>query len=42
MNQIVTSTYKSRHPEDTTLAGLQKLLQEKAAALGLTPAAPGN
>jgi tetratricopeptide (TPR) repeat protein len=42
VNQTVTAVYKSRHPEDATLAGLQKLLQEKAAALGLTPAAPGN
>jgi hypothetical protein len=42
VNQMLESTYKRRHPEDATLAGLQKLLQEKEAALGVTPAAPGN
>ncbi len=42
VNQLLESTYKRRHPEDATLAGLQKLLQEKGAALGLTPTAPGN
>ncbi len=42
VNQMLESTYKRRHPEDATLTGLQKLLQEKETALGLTPAAPGN
>ena len=40
VNQMLESTYKGRFPEDATLAGLQKLLQEKGAALGLAPASP--
>jgi tetratricopeptide (TPR) repeat protein len=42
VNATLEAIYKSRHPEDATLAGLQKLLQEKEAALGAAPAAPGN
>ena len=41
VNQVLEVAYKTRHPEDATLAGLQKLLQEKEAALA-APAAPGN
>jgi hypothetical protein len=41
VNQLLEAAYKTRHPEDATLAGLQKLLQEKEAALA-APAAPGN
>ncbi len=38
VNQTLEAVYKSRHPEDATLAGLQKLLQEKDTA----PAGSGN
>lgn len=40
VNQTLESVYKSRHPEDAPLAGLQKILQEKEQALGAAPA-PG-
>ena len=33
------AVYKVRFPEDTALAGLQKIVQEKEAALGGAPAA---
>lgn len=42
VNQTLEMIYKGRHPEDATLAGLQKLLQEKETALAAAPAAPGN
>jgi hypothetical protein len=32
-NQTLESVYKTRFPEDTSLAGLQKILEEKAAAM---------
>lgn len=41
VNQTLEAVYKSRHPEDAALSGLQKLLQEKEAAFGGAPAAPG-
>jgi hypothetical protein len=41
VNQLLEATYKTRHPEDAELAGLQKLLQEKEAALA-APAGAGN
>jgi tetratricopeptide (TPR) repeat protein len=40
VKQTVEAVYKSRKPEDTALEGLQKLLQEKEAALAGAPAAP--
>jgi hypothetical protein len=39
VNQTLESVYKSRHPEDAALGGLQKILQQKEQALGTTPAA---
>ncbi len=43
INQTLEAVYKSRHPEDAALAGLQKLLQAKEAALaGTLPAPPGD
>jgi tetratricopeptide (TPR) repeat protein len=38
VNQTLEAVYKTRFPEDTALAGLQKILQEKAAA----PSAPSG
>ncbi len=38
--ETLQAVYKSRHPEDATLAGLQKMLQDKEATLGAA-AAPG-
>jgi tetratricopeptide (TPR) repeat protein len=32
VNQVLESAYKTRFPEDTTLEGLQKILQEKGGA----------
>jgi hypothetical protein len=40
VNQTLEAVYKSRHPEDAGLAGLQKVLQEKEQVLGAAPA-PG-
>ena len=45
VNQMLESTYKRRHPEDATLAGLQKLLQDKQrewerVALRIMPLSP--
>jgi hypothetical protein len=34
INQTLEAVYKSRFPEDASLAGLQKILQEKEAAFG--------
>jgi hypothetical protein len=34
VNQTLEAAYKARFPEDAALAGLQKILQEKAAAVG--------
>jgi hypothetical protein len=42
VNQTLETVYKSRHPEDAALAGLQKILQEKEAALGAPAPAPGD
>ncbi len=42
VQQTLETIYKTRHPEDASLAGLQKLLQEKETALGVIPAAPGD
>ena len=42
VNQALETVYKSRHPEDAALAGLQKILQEKEAALGAPAPAPGD
>jgi hypothetical protein len=42
VNQTLESVYKTRFPEDTSLAGLQKILQEKEAALGAPAATPGD
>ncbi len=42
VNQTLETVYKSRHPEDAALAGLQKILQEKESALGAPAAAPGD
>ena len=39
VNQTLESVYKVRFPEDTTLAGLQKILQDKTAAAGAAPRA---
>jgi hypothetical protein len=39
VNQSLTAAYKTRFPEDAALAGLQKVLDEKAATLG-APSAP--
>ena len=41
VNQALETIYKTRFPEDTALAGLQKILQEKEAALGAPAPAPG-
>jgi len=41
VNQTLESVYKTRFPEDAGLAGLQKILQEKEAALA-APAAPSG
>jgi hypothetical protein len=41
VNQTLEAVYKTRHPEDAALAGLQKLLQEKEAVLA-APATPGD
>ena len=41
VNQTLEAVYKVRFPEDAALAGLQKILQEKEAALG-APAAPAG
>ena len=37
VNQLLDTVYKSRFPEDTTLAGLKKILQGKEAAVGVPP-----
>ena len=42
VNQTLETIYKTRFPEDTALAGLQKVLQEKEAALGAPAPAPGD
>jgi hypothetical protein len=39
VNQTLEAVYKSRHPEDGPLAGLQKILQDKEQALGAAPGA---
>ncbi len=39
INQTLEAVYKSRFPEDASLAGLQKMLQEKEAAFGAAPGA---
>jgi hypothetical protein len=41
VNQTLETIYKTRFPEDTALAGLQKILQEKETALGAPAPAPG-
>jgi tetratricopeptide (TPR) repeat protein len=40
VNQVLETVYKSRFPEDASLAGLQKILQEKEMAVGAA-APPG-
>jgi hypothetical protein len=42
VNETLESVYKTRFPEDTSLAGLQKILQEKEAALGAAATTPGD
>jgi hypothetical protein len=42
VNQTLETIYKTRFPEDATLAGLQKILQEKEAALAAPAPAPGD
>ena len=42
VNQALEAVYKTRFPEDASLAGLQKILQEKEAALGAPTAPSGN
>lgn len=42
VNQTLESVYKTRFPEDASLAGLQKILQEKEAALGAAATTPGD
>ncbi|HVO10781.1 MAG TPA: hypothetical protein VMX54_08550 [Vicinamibacteria bacterium] len=42
VQQSLEGVYKSRFPDDAPLAGLQKILQEKEAALGAPPAAPSS
>jgi hypothetical protein len=42
VNQTLETVYKTRFPEDAGMAGLQKILQEKEAALGAPAAAPGD
>lgn len=42
VNTTLETVYKSRHPEDADLAGLQKVLQDKEAALGVAAPATGN
>lgn len=39
VNEVLESVYKSRHPEDAGLSGLQKILQQKEQALGTAPSA---
>ena len=41
VNATLEAVYKTRHPEDAALAGLQKILQEKESALGAPAPAPG-
>lgn len=38
INQTLESVYKTRFPEDASLEGLQKIMQEKAAAMAAPPA----
>jgi len=42
VRQSLEAVYKSRFPEDAPLAGLQKILQDKEAALGAPAAAPSG
>ena len=42
VNQTLETVYKTRFPEDAALAGLQKILQEKEAALAAPAPAPGD
>jgi hypothetical protein len=39
VSQTLETVYKNRFPQDTALAGLQKVLQEKETAFGTTPGA---
>jgi hypothetical protein len=41
VNQALEAVYKTRFPEDASLAGLQKILQQKESSLG-TPVAPSG
>ena len=42
VNQSLEAVYKTRFPDDASMGGLQKILQDKEAALGAPAAAPGD